>query len=55
LFSRTPEALATLTIEELQDIEHCILFTRMTLLFSWIAEEGENGIGRLYIAEIRAF
>jgi hypothetical protein len=55
LLGMTPEVLAGVTNDELRDTEQRILFSRVTLLFGWIIEEGENGVGRLCIAEVRHF
>lgn len=49
LFGRPAEELVNTDIDSLQDIEHRMLFTRITLLFGWSSE-----IGKLAIWDIMA-
>jgi hypothetical protein len=44
--------LALADTDLLKYMEQRLLFHRVTLLFGWASEQGENGMGRLYIWEI---
>jgi hypothetical protein len=46
--------LAEADAEMLRSVEQHLLFLRVTLLFGWAAEEGEDGMGRLYVWEMTA-
>ena len=49
LLGRGSEELCKMTYEELKYFEARLLFMRVTLCFVWYAEEGEGGMGRLWI------
>jgi hypothetical protein len=49
LLGSGPEDLCKMTREELKYLEARLLFMRVTLCFAWFAEEGEGGMGRLWI------
>jgi hypothetical protein len=55
LLGRAPETIALLACDDLRDIEQSILFTRLVLLFGWAAEDHENGVGRICVADINAY
>ncbi|KAJ9665734.1 hypothetical protein H2201_004219 [Coniosporium apollinis] len=52
LLGRTAEELVASTADVLKYLEQRLLFVRVTLLFGWVAEEGE-GVGRLCIWGVR--
>jgi hypothetical protein len=41
-------------LEQLRNMEQHLLFLRVTILFGWAAEEGDDGMGRLYVWEMTA-
>ncbi|KAK3061132.1 hypothetical protein LTS18_006957 [Coniosporium uncinatum] len=53
LLGRTADELVGSSGETLRYLEQRLLFLRVTLVFGWKAEEGENGVGRLCVGAVR--
>lgn len=49
LLGRTAGELGRMGVEELKYLEARLLWSRITMCFVWVAEEGEGGMGRLWV------
>jgi len=53
LLGRTAAELVGCRVETLRCLEQRLLFLRVTFVFAWRADEGEEGVGRLCVGAVR--